>query len=155
MSVFDDMTAPDIASLVERAGMALVAKNPATAAQAFSELSGAADAALGERIVRRRLFIAHDRQREIDGLVKRIAFRHAITVEAIKSDRLEDHIVQAKRHLAHALHYRLGLTPRIIGRVMGCDRVTAWRRIGEWKKYLNSEGVAMSEDQASNRGDRT
>lgn len=149
MTTIENMAAPEIASWVSKAGAVLVSKDPAVAAQTFAKLNGDADAALGGKIVGRRLDVAHGRRKEIDELTRRIAARHAITVEAILSDRLEDHIVHAKRHLAHALHHRLGMTPRMVGIVTCCERSTAYRRICDWAKYLKQPDATAARHHAT------
>lgn len=132
------MIPADLADDISIMGERLIAVDPALAAVTLAALNEKADAALGNRQVALRLGQARGKAREVEAMMRRIAARHAVSDVAILSARTEDHIVHAKRHLAHALRYRLHLSYEDIGQAMRCKHTTAMRRAKEWSKYLES-----------------
>jgi len=136
MTAISDMDPSEVASWIASAGAVLVEKDPAMAAKTFTDLNVTADAALGEKIVRYRLGVAHSKRAAVEALTNEIARMHFVTVDAIMGSRKMPHIAQARRHLAHALRNRLHLSLSDIARVMRSNRSTAMRQIRAWNAHI-------------------
>ena len=129
------MTTADLVDDIEVLGGRLLALDPRVAATTFAVLNEKADAALGDKIVRRRLGEGHDKHRQIETIMRRIAARHVVTVKALCSDSQLRHIVHARRHLAHALRHRCHLSYKEVGRAYGVSRQTAMRHAREFAAF--------------------
>ena len=133
-----DMEATDVAALANLVGSELVERDPALAAQTFTDLNGKADAALGEKVVRYRLGVAHAKRAAVSSLATEIARSHYVTVDAIMGSRKSRHLAAARSHLAHALKHRLHFSMREIAMAMACNKSTASRRVRAWARHIGA-----------------
>lgn len=134
-----DMAAADVAVLANLVGAELVDRDPALAAKTFTDLNGKADAALGEKVVRYRLGVAHSKRAAVSSLATEIARSHFVTVDAIMGSRHSRHLVSARSHLAHTLKHRLRFSMKEIAVAMACNKSTASRHVRAWARHIGGE----------------
>lgn len=100
---------------------------------------------------RKRLIEAQKREVVAAEVCKRIAQRHALTSEAVRTaagaTRYKRHVVMARSHAADVLA-KTGFKWAQVGRVLCTDAVSAKRMAMRWRDHQSGRLDTISEDQA-------
>lgn len=111
----------------------------------LDQLIGSAD------IGRRRLIDAHKRLEVASEVIRRVAERHAVAVEILRTApkpfRTYRHVGLARSHAADALS-QAGFKWAQVGRALCTDPVNAKRLAQRWKDHQAGRLATVSEDQA-------